>query len=87
MGTVVGPGTVNLNAGLWKRFAISERVRIKLVGSFTNLLNHLNLSNPVLAIDNPSLGQIASARPSDFGGNRTGRSRFTSSVQFWPPRQ
>ena len=73
MGTVVGPGTVNLNAGLSKRFAISERVRIKLEGSFTNVLNHLNLANPVLAIDNPSVGQITSARPADFGGNRTGQ--------------
>jgi hypothetical protein len=73
MGTVVGPGTVNLNAGLSKRLAISERVRIKLEGSFTNVLNYLNLANPVLAIDNPSVGQITSARPADFGGNRTGQ--------------
>jgi hypothetical protein len=73
IGTVVGPGTVNLNAGLSKKFSINEHVRIKLEGSFTNVLNHLNLANPVLAIDNPSVGQITSARPADFGGNRTGQ--------------
>jgi len=73
IGTVVGPGTVNLNAGLSKSFALTERVKIKVEGSFTNVLNHLNLANPVLAIDNSSVGQITSARPADFGGNRTGQ--------------
>ena len=73
IGTVVGPGTVNLNAGLSKHFAITERVHIKVEASFTNVLNHLNLANPVLAIDNSSVGQITSARAADFGGNRTGQ--------------
>lgn len=73
VGNVIGPGTVNLNAGLSKRFAVTERVHIKVEGSFTNVLNHLNLANPVLAIDNSSVGQITSARPADFGGNRTGQ--------------
>ncbi len=70
---LVGPGTVNLNAGLSKYFSITERVRLKVEGSFTNILNHTNLSDPVLAIDNPSVGQITSARSADFGGNRTGQ--------------
>ena len=73
MGIVTGPGTVNLNAGLSKRFSVTERVKIKVEGSFTNVLNHLNLANPVLAIDSTSVGQITSARPADFGGNRTGQ--------------
>ncbi len=70
---LVGPGTVNLNAGLAKYFAITERVRMKVEGSFTNVLNHTNLADPVLAIDNTSVGQITSARAADFGGNRTGQ--------------
>jgi hypothetical protein len=71
--TLVGPGTVNLNAGLAKNFTITESVRIRIQASFTNALNHLNLANPVLAIDSSSVGQITSARPADFGGNRTGQ--------------
>jgi Carboxypeptidase regulatory-like domain len=71
--SVLGPGTVNLNAGLSKSFSIMERVRIKVEGSFTNALNHVNLANPVLAIDSTSVGQITSARPADFGGSRTGQ--------------
>jgi hypothetical protein len=73
VGTVIGPGTVNLNAGLSKKFAITEKVNIKIEASFTNVLNHLNLANPVLAINNPSVGQITSAQAADFGGARTGQ--------------
>jgi hypothetical protein len=73
IGTVVGPGTVNVNAGLSKRFAVTERVHIKVEGSFTNVLNHTNLADPVLDITNSSAGVITSARGSDFGGARTGQ--------------
>jgi hypothetical protein len=79
-GTVIGPGTVNLNSGLSKTFAVTEKVRIKIEGSFTNVLNHLNLANPDLAIDSSSVGVITSARPADFGGNRTGQ--VGARVQF-----
>jgi len=71
--TVLGPGTVNLNSGLSKAFVVKERFKVKVEGSFTNVLNHVNLANPVLAIDSPSVGQITSARPADFGGSRTGQ--------------
>jgi hypothetical protein len=73
IGTVVGPGTVNVNAGLSKYFVITERVKMKIEGSFTNILNHTNLGDPVLNITNSSAGQITSSRGSDFGGARTGQ--------------
>jgi hypothetical protein len=73
LGVVKGPGTVNLSTALGKSFAITERLKIKIEGSFTNILNHVNLADPVLAIDNTSYGQITSARGSDFGGYRTGQ--------------
>ena len=79
-GTVIGPGTVNLNSGLSKTFAVTERLRIRIEGSFTNVLNHVNLANPVLAIDNSSVGVITSARPADFGGSRTGQ--IGARIQF-----
>jgi hypothetical protein len=80
VGTVIGPGTVNLNSGLSKSFVVNEHMKIKIEGSFTNVLNHVNLANPVLAIDSPSVGTITSARPSDFGGSRTGQ--VGARVQF-----
>jgi hypothetical protein len=73
IGIVTGPGTVNLNTALGKAFSISERAKFKIEASFTNLFNHVNLADPVAAIDNPSFGQITSARGSDFGGYRTGQ--------------
>ena len=73
IGVVTGPGTVNLSTALGKSFSLTERVRIKIEGSFTNILNHVNLADPVGAIDNNSFGQITSARGSDFGGYRTGQ--------------
>ena len=73
LGVITGPGTVNLNTALGKSFAITERVRFKIEASFTNILNHVNLANPILAIDNPSVGEITAARASDFGGYRTGQ--------------
>lgn len=73
LGVVNGPGTVNLSTALGKSFAITERLKVKIEGSFTNILNHVNLADPVLGIDNNSYGQITSARGSDFGGYRTGQ--------------
>ncbi len=73
IGTVVGPGTVNMNAGLAKYFAVTEHVRIKVEGSFTNVLNHTNLADPQLNITSSSVGVITSAQGADFGGSRTGQ--------------
>jgi hypothetical protein len=76
MSKVVGPAMVNLNTGLSKYFSFGEHVRIKVEGSFTNVLNHLNLADPssaALAIDGTDPGLITAARGSGFGGNRTGQ--------------
>ena len=68
VGSLIGPGLVNLNAGLSKSFSITERVKFKLEGSFANALNHRNLATPIIAIDDPNVGQITSAQPADFLG-------------------
>jgi hypothetical protein len=87
IGVVTGPGTVNLSTALGKSFAVTERVKIKIEGSFTNIFNHVNLADPVNAIDNASFGQITSARGgtspgggSDFGGYRTGQ--ISARIEF-----
>jgi hypothetical protein len=73
VGSVLGPGMVNLSTGLSKEFAWSERLRLKIGASFTNVLNHTNLADPNLDISSGNFGKIDSARASDFGGNRTGQ--------------
>ncbi len=73
VGSVVGPGTVNLSSGVNKTLAITERLHLRAEGTFTNVLNHTNLADPTLDLTSPVFGTITQARGSDFGGNRTGQ--------------
>lgn len=73
IGSVEGPGTVNLSAGLSKSFAITERVRLRAEGTFTNVLNHTNLGDPNLNLATANYGTITTPRGSDFAGSRTGQ--------------
>jgi hypothetical protein len=73
VGSVLGPGTINLSSGLSKTFAITERVHLRAEGTFTNILNHTNLGDPETDISNPSFGLITGTIGSDFGGARSGQ--------------
>ena len=73
VGSVVGPGLINLSGGLSKGFVITEGLRLKLEGTFTNVLNHTNLSDPDMNLSATSFGRIKSTIGSDFGGARTGQ--------------
>ena len=77
VGIVEGPGTVSLSAGLGKAFAIHERLNVRISASFTNILNHTNLADPILNLGNANFGKITSAVSTsfagDFGGARTGQ--------------
>jgi hypothetical protein len=76
---VEGPGLVNLSGGLSKTFAITERVKLKAEGTFTNVLNHTNLGDPNTNLSSPSYGLITgtigsyNGTPADFGGARSGQ--------------
>ncbi len=72
VGTLVGPGTVNLSMAFGKDFRIAERATLKFEASFTNLPNHPNLSDPGTNITSLAFGRITSARGADSGGNRIG---------------
>ncbi len=71
VGSVAGPGLINLSSGLSKTFAITERFRVKAEGTFTNVLNHTNLGDPNLNLSSSSFGLISGTIGSDFGGART----------------
>jgi hypothetical protein len=77
LGTVIGPRVVNLSTGLSKEFVFTERARLKIGASFTNVLNHPNLADDSghfnLDLGSAGFGQISAARGSDFGGSRTGQ--------------
>ena len=73
VGSVEGPGLFNLSAGLSKAFSITERVKLKTEGTFTNVLNHTNLGDPNMNLSSPSFGLVSNSISSDFGGARTGQ--------------
>jgi hypothetical protein len=73
VGTLVGPGTINLSMGIGKQFPIRERATLKFEASFTNLPNHPNLANPGNNITSIAFGRTTSARGADSGGNRIGQ--------------
>ena len=73
VGSVVGPGLVNLSSGISTSFNFTERVRMKAEGTFTNVLNHTNLSDPNLDLSSSSFGVINGSASADFGGARTGQ--------------
>lgn len=73
VGSVEGPGLVNLSTGLSKSITIVEGVSLKAEGTFTNVLNHTNLGNPNMNVASPNFGRITDTIGSDFGGARTGQ--------------
>jgi hypothetical protein len=74
VGIVTGPGSFTWNAGMRKKFALTEKVNLQLEGSFTNVPNWTNLGDPTVNVSNAvNFGRITGTRTSDFGGNRTGQ--------------
>jgi len=74
VGILQGPGMIDVDAGLAKRFNIGERVHVRFEATFTNVLNHTNFAPPALNIGNPStFGVLDAALPQGLGGNRTGQ--------------
>lgn len=74
VGTLQGPGMIDVDAGLAKRFDIGERLHVRFEAFFTNILNHTNFAPPALNVGNPaSFGVLQAALPQGQGGNRTGQ--------------
>ncbi len=80
VGTVQGPGLVNLSSGLSKSFSITERIKVKAEGTFTNVLNHTNLGDPNMNLSSGSFGIVGGTIGSDFGGARTGQ--ISTRIEF-----
>jgi hypothetical protein len=74
VGILEGPGMIDVDAGLAKRFNFGERAHLRFEATFTNIPNHTNYAPPALNIGSPSsFGQLSSALPQGEGGNRTGQ--------------
>jgi len=73
LGIFEGPGMIDVDAGLAKRFNIGERMHIRFEASFTNVINHTNYAPPAMNIGSGSFGVLNSALLQGQGGNRTGQ--------------
>ena len=58
---LVGPRRFNVDMGLTRSFRIGGERRIQFRAEGFNVLNRVNLSNPVSALNNPNFGLITSA--------------------------
>jgi hypothetical protein len=72
-GILQGPGTVAVAAGLAKSFSLTERLRLRMEGTFTNLPNHPNFLAPIVNVNNANFGRLTSAQFAENSGNRTGQ--------------
>ena len=69
-----GPRQANVDFSIIKRFRVDESKNIEFRAEVFNLLNHVNLANPIsnfnavpaTSID-PNTGQIINSNPGDFG--------------------
>jgi hypothetical protein len=87
VGSLVGPGTINLSLGLSKEFQLTERFKLKFQSSFTNVPNHPNWDDPrnnLTETDSNTgigtFGQVQATRIGDAGGNRVGQ--FALRIEF-----
>jgi hypothetical protein len=73
VGILEGPGTTTIATGLSKSFHITERLRLRFEGTFTNLLNHPNFAPPPTNVTASSFGIVQSVQTAENSGNRTGQ--------------
>jgi hypothetical protein len=73
IGILEGPGTTTIAAGLSKNFHLTERLRFRFEGTFTNLLNHPNFAPPPTSVTASSFGQVQNVQTAENSGNRTGQ--------------
>lgn len=58
---MTGPGTKNLDMGIFRDLKFRERMMLQIRGEFTNVFNLVNLSNPNAALNAAAVGTIRSA--------------------------
>ena len=84
MGSLVGPGTINLSLGLAKDFQLSERFKLKFESSFTNIPNHPNFSLTVQeAIERiPEIREFYTTRKDDSREVKERKERYRQLLDY-----
>jgi hypothetical protein len=73
IGILEGPGTSTVAAGLSKTFHLTERLRMRFEGTFTNIFNHPNFAPPPTNVTSSSFGIVQNVQTAENSGNRTGQ--------------
>lgn len=74
VGILEGPGLVTVAGGLFKDFSLTEKVRMRLEATFTNIGNHPNFAPPPVNVSQPvSFGKVTYTVGQENGGNRVGQ--------------
>jgi Carboxypeptidase regulatory-like domain/TonB dependent receptor len=75
VGSLEGPGSVAVNAGLAKVIPIQESIHLRFEATFTNVLNRTNFAPPTTDISNgpQAFGALTTAQSAESAGNRTGQ--------------
>jgi hypothetical protein len=71
VGSVVGPGTVNLSTSLAKNIALTEKTKFQFMIEAANLFNHRNYEPPNMELDSGSFGQITAWQTAEGAGPRS----------------
>src|SRR6185437_1466422 len=56
--SVYGPGTINWDMAVSRRFSFTERWKLDLRSDFFNILNHANWNNPVTSLSSSTFGEV-----------------------------
>ena len=74
VGILRGPGIATVAAGLFKSFSITEKLKMRIEGTFTNIANHPNFYPPPTQVDSPvSFGKITQVQSELRQPRRPGR--------------
>ena len=65
--SLVGPGSITWDMGLFKNFPFREHYRVQLRGEFFNVLNRANFNNPTNSVSAGAFGSISSAADPRIG--------------------
>ena len=57
---IYGPGQINFDMALTRRFTVGERWKLDLRADFFNIMNHANWGNPGTNITSGTFGEITS---------------------------
>jgi hypothetical protein len=77
VGSLVGPGTFTIAAGLARTFGVGRGLKGRLELTFTNLLNRINFAAPATDVTTPAtFGKPTSVQTAENAGNRTGQVAF-----------